>query len=287
MYNNDAPGTVRAPSEYVVHDEEDRFPATLHSLSISFPVLTSVEAAAVLPTPTTRQTRARARAARALEDAPVGSPPPSPAAATPTGLAPTPVAPASPAPAPKRRARAPRPPLPRPETGRPETAKEFSKRIRRVVLHGPRIERQEGGDSRPPRPTVEDVPDEEQSGNLQPPMTDEPQDCQQGLRDTPLDRTHPTDREDRLADPQAKMVREMSLLTYLSENTEGIDLLQELKGRYAEDKLFRAILDKPKEFKNFQVREELIFLRENGRDLLCIPEVLHNGRSRILAPSRH
>ena len=42
-----------------------------------------------------------------------------------------------------------------------------------------------------------------------------------------------------------------SLVEVVLESTARIDLIKELKGRYQEDALFKPILDKPKEFRNF------------------------------------
>ncbi|KAI0348859.1 hypothetical protein OH77DRAFT_1363574, partial [Trametes cingulata] len=133
------------------------------------------------------------------------------------------------------------------ETGRPETSKEFAKRIRRLVLHGPR-EGQEGGKvSGPP-----------ESAPGTPPASAEDQD---------------------LEDNRQQLANSMDLMTYLSENTEGVDLLQALRGHYAEDPFYRRILEAPKQFKNFDCRNGLVYLRENDRELLCIPDLRIGMRS--------
>ncbi|EIW64855.1 uncharacterized protein TRAVEDRAFT_109806, partial [Trametes versicolor FP-101664 SS1] len=71
----------------------------------------------------------------------------------------------------------------------------------------------------------------------------------------------------------------MGFFTYLSENSEGVNLTTALAGRYAEDKFFSRILENVKSFKNFRYADGLIHLHENHRDLLCLPDVLYNGRS--------
>ena len=43
----------------------------------------------------------------------------------------------------------------------------------------------------------------------------------------------------------------MLLVEVVLESTAGIDLIKELKGCYQDDALFKPILDKPKEFRNF------------------------------------
>jgi hypothetical protein len=62
-------------------------------------------------------------------------------------------------------------------------------------------------------------------------------------------------------------------------NDAGIDLLTEIKGHYKNDSLFKSILDKPKDFRNFEVLNELIYLKLDGKNLLCIPKMTINERS--------
>ena len=70
-----------------------------------------------------------------------------------------------------------------------------------------------------------------------------------------------------------------SLVNVVSENHGGIDLLRELKGKYSEDPMFKAILDKPHDYRNFTVENNLIFLKSGKSKILCIPKVLIDGRS--------
>ena len=46
-----------------------------------------------------------------------------------------------------------------------------------------------------------------------------------------------------------------------------------LKGCYQEDPFFKSILDNPSNFMNFEVRDELVFLKSEGLTLLTIPDV--------------
>ena len=66
----------------------------------------------------------------------------------------------------------------------------------------------------------------------------------------------------------------MLLVEVVLESTARIDLIKELKGRYQEDALFKTILDKPKEFRNFEVKDDLVYLKEASKRLLCIPKIL-------------
>ena len=81
IYSNDRPGTIRAPSEYAQHDNDDGLPRRLPLLGISNPVLVGIEASAAQPMPSRRNNDSSRKA---------------------------------------------------------ETSTEFAKRIKRVVLHGPR-----------------------------------------------------------------------------------------------------------------------------------------------------
>ncbi|KAJ2955854.1 hypothetical protein NUW54_g14706 [Trametes sanguinea] len=87
IYSNDSPGTVRAASEYVQHDEEGAvLQGLLSSSAISAPVLTGVEAAALAPL-SGRLTRAQARAAARSVVVP-SAPAPDVAAPSPAGTVP-------------------------------------------------------------------------------------------------------------------------------------------------------------------------------------------------------
>ncbi|KAI9068658.1 hypothetical protein FKP32DRAFT_1543961, partial [Trametes sanguinea] len=68
-------------------------------------------------------------------------------------------------------------------------------------------------------------------------------------------------------------------LDHLSENTEGVDLLQAIRGRFDEDEFFAKILEAPKNYKNFRVEDGLVFVRDRGQERLCVPRVIINGRS--------
>ncbi|KAF9441264.1 hypothetical protein P691DRAFT_622124, partial [Macrolepiota fuliginosa MF-IS2] len=65
----------------------------------------------------------------------------------------------------------------------------------------------------------------------------------------------------------------------LNGGRDGINILSEIQGKYAQDSFFRDIMENPKEFKNFSVRNELIYLKENDAECLCVPKVLVNGRN--------
>ena len=66
---------------------------------------------------------------------------------------------------------------------------------------------------------------------------------------------------------------------WLRQENLGLDIWSELRGKYLDDSFFRTILEKPNEFRNFESKEGLIYLKENDRRVLCIPKVTIQGRS--------
>ncbi|OSC97058.1 hypothetical protein PYCCODRAFT_1377995, partial [Trametes coccinea BRFM310] len=151
-----------------------------------------------------------------------------------------------------------------PETGRPETAQEFSKRIKRLVLHGPRAEREEGDRTAPHDPHMSQSLDGEGASDVH------------TSSENKLARTvgEPT----TTASPAVRVTEE-PLLDYITSSSEGVHLQEEIRGRYGEDPFFGNILTNPKQFKNFDVEDGLILLRDRGRALLCIPNIIVNARS--------
>ena len=62
---------------------------------------------------------------------------------------------------------------------------------------------------------------------------------------------------------ESEPTSDTSKLTVMTQRSLGIDILAELRGKYGEDPLFRVILEKPNEFRNFIVNDRLIYLKEN------------------------
>ncbi|KAI0077428.1 hypothetical protein K474DRAFT_1596014, partial [Panus rudis PR-1116 ss-1] len=164
----------------------------------------------------------------------------------------------------KQRVRIPRPAPPPAETGRPETSKEFAKRIKRVVLHRPRARPQEGGNA----------PNDDR--NVPVKGTDPAQAPPFRNTDTPLSEPNPVIEAPREGVPSTNTD---AFLEHVSTASEGIDLEGALRNRYVEDPFFKTVLENSKHYKNFVPRDGLIFIRERGVELLCIPDVLVNGRS--------
>ncbi|PIL27303.1 transcription factor [Ganoderma sinense ZZ0214-1] len=263
IYSNDAPGTVRAPSEYAQHDVAAAgAPSEDLANMISMPVLVGLEAMAAAPqmlrrSPRTpkpvaegasrpqtvvpaadRPSRSRSRARSKSAPHPSAARPHSRAASTPRRVTVEEVEDEE-AGLPPARVPAPRPSLP-PESGRPETSREFAKRIKRVVLR---------------------VPDEGREGVG--PELDKPDTQDSAGSDTP---------------PPAVPLGD-SLISILAEAPEGVDLLTTLKGCYQGDPVFGKLLKDLKNYKNFRECNGLLYLKDKGQEMLCIPEVEVNGRS--------
>jgi hypothetical protein len=68
-------------------------------------------------------------------------------------------------------------------------------------------------------------------------------------------------------------------LTYIvSESKPGIQLPEILKHRYSEDSFFAAIAEKPEAHKHFILENGFVFLKDNGRKILCIPDLKIGNR---------
>ncbi|KAJ3899655.1 hypothetical protein F5879DRAFT_810566, partial [Lentinula edodes] len=159
------------------------------------------------------------------------------------------------------------------DTGHPETSKKFAARMRnRVRILGPRKRDQEGGKrltiKLPARPTVPAKHGERvQEGPI-------------GPTETHVDESElPVTPGSSIPNPTSPDFDNATLLNILGKSDTGLDLPSALKNRYSEDPLFRKILDSPKDFHNFEVLHNLIYLKRNEHKVLCIPRVLINGHS--------
>lgn len=70
----------------------------------------------------------------------------------------------------------------------------------------------------------------------------------------------------------------ISLPDLVHSGDPTIDIHSSISGKYSEDPFFKTILDKPSTFKNFEVSNNLVFLKDNERRVLCIPDVLIGNR---------
>jgi Integrase zinc binding domain len=154
------------------------------------------------------------------------------------------------------------------ESGRPETSKEFAARVKnKFVLHGPRV-RTEGRSEdantiNTPLPTIHrDDPHINDRQSITEPITEANENISGAIMES-----------NKASDPN-----DTALINILNEDA-GVNLLQELCDHYKNDAIFKAIIDRPKDFRNFEVKDGLIYLKLNGKSLLCIPKLLINERS--------
>lgn len=56
-------------------------------------------------------------------------------------------------------------------------------------------------------------------------------------------------------------------------------LLPHIKRRYGSDPMLSAVVQDPSSYRNFAVRDGYVFLRSNQREMLCVPNVIVDGRS--------
>ncbi|KAJ3003961.1 hypothetical protein NUW54_g5037 [Trametes sanguinea] len=148
----------------------------------------------------------------------------------------------------QQRARSAVPPA---ETGRPETAREFAKQINRVTL----CVSGKGREGATPAITA---PARKMSAAL-------------------AERHSECTTDDAPITPVA--VLDNLFLEHLEGSSDGIDLVGALRGRFGEDEFFGRIQTSPKEYKNFRVDHGLVFIRDQGTEKLCVPDVRVNGRS--------
>ncbi|OCH86820.1 hypothetical protein OBBRIDRAFT_694506, partial [Obba rivulosa] len=150
---------------------------------------------------------------------------------------------------------------------------------KRVVLHGPRTERQEGANRNvhsQRRVTIEDWPDSLADSEFPMPSRTAPELVDKRNR-TQSDRD-PPDNWPRLPG---------DLISHISESSDGIDLHKALKNRYQDDSFFREILKNPHHYKNFEVEGGLVFLKDKQGMLLCVPDVQIGSRSARELVIRH
>ena len=180
--------------------------------------------------------------------------------------------------------RRPRKAVPGAETGRPETSQEFAARMRDRFVLKPPAERKEGestGSRARTMPAANSTTPAVSAGKLKikiPPRAKNSATLPGS--DTNLGPSIEVDPTANVEISENVPRKEYpSLLTVISESLEGIDLLKELKGKFTDDPLFKIILDKPREYRNFQVDNGLVYLKAQERKLLCIPNILIHGRN--------
>ncbi|KAJ2917183.1 hypothetical protein MD484_g3247, partial [Candolleomyces efflorescens] len=239
IYANDSSGTVCARSEYTYHDVIND--DVIPVTDPPMPVFAGIEALAVSPQAPVR----RSSRLKALDEAKLAQPKPA---------------------------------------GKPP--RQAKSRPKRPVLDD-RQERGEGGsgDSQIISPRVQTNQYAVQSNH----------DAQTEIDDVQSERTNVAVQNEctNVADVQTTEATidsdettfvplpDASLLHIVSSSTgaEGIDFLDEIKRLYIKDPVFKSVIEKPAEFRNFKVENGLLYLVDNGKSLLAIPKGLIGRRT--------
>ena len=88
-----------------------------------------------------------------------------------------------------------------------------------------------------------------------------------------------TDQQSTLTTVNDEQIQRPMLVSIVSQSNLELDLLNEIQGQYHLDPAFQTILQRPGDFRNFEVVDDLIYLKEADRKVLCIPKILIKGRS--------
>ncbi|KIY65092.1 hypothetical protein CYLTODRAFT_357437, partial [Cylindrobasidium torrendii FP15055 ss-10] len=70
-----------------------------------------------------------------------------------------------------------------------------------------------------------------------------------------------------------------SLIDVVAGGRAGTDLREAIRYQYSMDPVFSTIIEKPKEYKNFEYKDGLLYvIIHQDVKLLCIPDVIHEKR---------
>jgi hypothetical protein len=58
----------------------------------------------------------------------------------------------------------------------------------------------------------------------------------------------------------------------------GLDIQNLIEGKYGQDEIFKTVIEKPKEHKNFELEGNLLYIKLEGSKVLCVPDINHNSR---------
>ena len=146
--------------------------------------------------------------------------------------------------------------LPGAETGRAETSEEFAARMKDwFTLKGPK-----------------EVPPKEKLVIW----------IKRSKTTQPTDTLIPVDQNVDISNDNTpdQVVEDVSPTLDIAEALDGIDIIKDLKGNYSRDATFKSIVEKPADYKNFKfdVAKGVLYLKQDSRQLLCIPDIMVNGR---------
>ncbi|THU77147.1 hypothetical protein K435DRAFT_703038 [Dendrothele bispora CBS 962.96] len=160
--------------------------------------------------------------------------------------------------------------VPSVETGRPETSKEFAKRMKKFVrVAGPR-RAQEGGS------TLQQQEIASTSGSRVEKQLDSYQN-----NSPEHSKSHDSDMPELVPESRDALPAN-ALAQILTRSSDGIDLLAQIKNKYDQDPFYKKIVEAPKDFKNFEYTDGLVYQRlSDSTKVLCIPRILVNGRSSV------
>ena len=118
------------------------------------------------------------------------------------------------------------------------------------------------------------VTDENNADDVEPPVTSM-------VTDNVLDIVSTKDWSNGPSKPNGLSVADNQQTPMLVDlmSADGVDIVNEIRHKYGEDSLFKLILENPAQFRNFEVENGLIYLKEQGRKLLCIPRIIIQGCS--------
>ncbi|CAA7265770.1 unnamed protein product [Cyclocybe aegerita] len=239
VYSNDLAGTVCAPGEYTEYDDTG-FSMKVTLSVISAPVLVGPEAESSV----VNYVGCRSKRVREREGA---------------------------------------------ETGRPETLDEFAARMKEsFMLQGPQLEgASAGGKEKGKMRAVATTPSTEKLTIRLPVLSkltlalgnDASKDSSPEnnmATDTELANSEPISDDSVGANSGA--LDEIPPLD-LKKDISGIDILKEIRNNYSLDTVFKPVVEKPSEYKNFDVKDGLVYLKQGDRKLLGIPSIKVNNRS--------
>ena len=65
----------------------------------------------------------------------------------------------------------------------------------------------------------------------------------------------------------------ISLTEVLQSGDPTLDIHNRIIGRFSEDLFFKQIIEKPANYRNFKVSNGVVYLKDNDKQILCIPDV--------------
>lgn len=65
----------------------------------------------------------------------------------------------------------------------------------------------------------------------------------------------------------------ISLMEVLKSGDPTLDIHNQIIGRFSKDLFFKQIIEKPANYRNFKVSNGVVYLKDNDKQILCIPDV--------------